>query len=121
MAGAASPQEVTLHRRAVLSEHVRQHLIGNIRFGEPVMIEFNATAGKLVLIHRNGGDKISENAFYRVGRNAPDAKETKDVIDAERVKVATHLLKAAFPPGKVILHHARPVVSGESPVLSLHR
>ncbi len=72
-------------------------------------------------LHRNRRHKIAENALDRVCRAAPDAEEAEDVVNPKRVEVAAHLREPLFPPRKAVLHHARPVVGRESPVLALGR
>src|SRR5208283_3148956 len=53
-----------------------------------------------------------------VPRNAPDAKEAENVVNAKGVKITTHLREAPFPPIEAVLFHAQPIVSGEAPILA---
>src|SRR4030095_14299370 len=68
-------------------------------------------------MYRNAWHKMTHDTLYSVCRYTPDAKETKDMINAKGVKIITHLFKALFPPRKSILLHPLPVVSWKSPVL----
>ena len=45
----------------------------------------------------------------------------EDVINAEGVEIISHLRETAFPPREAIGRHARPIVSGEAPVLTFRR
>src|SRR4026207_1826610 len=68
-------------------------------------------------MHRDAWHKMAHNTLYGVCRYTPYAKETKDMVNAEGVKIITHLFKALFPPGKSILLHPLPVVRWKTPVL----
>src|SRR5215471_14817278 len=54
-------------------------------------------------------------------RNAPNAEESKYMIDPECIKVITHLFEALLPPGIMIFTHPGPVISREAPILTSHR
>ena len=69
--------------------------------------------------NRNRRNEIAEDAFDRVRRAAPDAEKSKNVVNAERVEIISHLREPLLPPRETVGGHARPVVSREAPVLAL--
>src|SRR5262249_27610698 len=64
-----------------------------------------------------GRNKPPHDPLHFIFRNAPNTKETQDMIDAKRIKVIAHLAESLFPPGKSIFLHSLPVINRESPVL----
>src|ERR1700712_5533964 len=85
-----------------------------------MIIEWDILLMELIDVNRNCRIKMSHAAFHRTHRNAPDAEKTKYMIDAESIKIITHLLKSFLPPVETIFRHLFPIVSGKTPVLSAH-
>ncbi len=54
-------------------------------------------------------------------RNSPDAEETEHMVDAVGIKELRHILESANPPHTAVVDHLLPVVSRESPVLTVDR
>ena len=54
-------------------------------------------------------------------RNLPYSEESQHMIYAVSIKEFVHVLKATYPPLAAIFQHLIPVISGESPILSVHR
>ena len=112
-------QELALHTFSAAAECFAQHGVVDEWPGEAIEVKRDAAGGEFGGPHRNGGHKITENAFDRVKRDAPDAEEAQNVINAKSVEVTTHLRQAPLPPIKAVLLHARPIVSGKAPILAL--
>ena len=106
-------------RRA--AENFPQHRVGDEWLRQTLAVKNNSARRKFFFLHRDRRDEMAEDAFHRVRRAAPDAEETEDVVYAERVEIISHLREPFFPPRKTVVRHARPVVSGEAPVLALRR
>src|SRR5687767_8047341 len=84
------------------------------------MIEPHSSFTKLIYMYRYGRNKMTHDTLYRVNRNTPYSEKTKYMVNAECIKVITHLLKSSAPPVKVILLHFFPIVSWETPVLTFY-
>src|SRR5690349_20043579 len=82
-----------------------QNLVRDVRPGKTVAIEADTSLREFIDMHRQRGREITQDAFDRVSRNAPDAEETKYVIDPKCIKIMSHLLEALPPPPKAILLH----------------
>ena len=65
------------------------------------------------------GIEVPGHAAAYAGGNLPDAEEAEDVVDAESVEIARHLLQPRLPPGVVVLGHLLPVIGREAPVLTV--
>ena len=66
---------------------------------------------------RQGRVEMAHHSARELDGNLPDAEETEDMVDAERVEIAAHLAQARLPPGEIVLRHLLPVIGREAPVL----
>src|SRR6516162_8599853 len=120
MAVALQAKEGLLYDRDVcFSKNMCQHCVGDERLDEPGVIKSNAALGELVNVDWKRRHEMSEDAFHRIDRDAPNAKEPKDMVDSESIEIFSHLRKAMFPPGITIGLHSRPIISRKAPVLPL--
>src|ERR1700722_18888040 len=69
------------------AKNLCEHFVVYEWSGQAVMVEQDAPFRKFVRLDWNGRDEISKNAFNGMGWTAPDAKETKDVINAKGIKI----------------------------------
>ena len=74
----------------------------------------------LLAAHGQRRHELPEQAVDGLHGNLPNAEEPQHMIDAVGIEELRHILKATHPPCTVVLEHLIPVVSGESPVLSIH-
>src|SRR5262249_22443465 len=112
-------EKVLFNRPRILSKNFNENSFIDERFCEAFAIKCDATLGKFICPHRNRRHEITHQSLNRVRRDAPDAEESKDVSDSERIEVAAHLLEALLPPAESVRFHPLPVVSWEAPVLPL--
>ena len=109
------------HLSGTLVEYAVYHPVGNERVAELVFVERKSVAFNLLARHAEGGAELSQQAVYGVGRNLPDTEEAQNMVYTVSVKILSHVLKAPDPPLTAVFQHRVPVVSGESPVLSVDR
>ena len=114
-------QEIAFHLFGGGAKNFPHNFVSDERFHIAVVVEGNSALAELSDLHRDGGNKKSQNAFNRVRRTAPDTEEAEDVINPKRIEVGAHLFEPLLPPGKTVLFHARPVVGRKAPVLTLRR
>src|SRR5688500_6141114 len=86
-----------------------------------MIVEPHIPLRKLIHMNRDCRNEISHGSFNRMNRDAPYAEESQNMINSECIKIITHLHEALMPPFKSVFRHLFPIISRESPVLSLHR
>ena len=60
-------------------------------------VELDSMRGELAWPNGDRGNKVTHDAFNGMNRDAPDPKETEDMIDPKGVKIAGHLLEPLLP------------------------
>src|SRR5579872_4926711 len=111
-------KEILFYTPGAVAKYFLQHGVIDEWPAESFGIKRDAARGEFCDVHRHGGHEITKNAFDCILRNAPDAEETENVVNAKGIEVATHLRKTTLPPVKAVLFHARPVVGRKAPVLT---
>ena len=110
-----------LHLVSTLMEHTVQDPVGDERTGKAILLEVQAVALNLLTGHAEGWSKLSEQTMYAIYRNFPDTEEAEHVVDTVSIKVLRHIQESAGPPLATVLQHLIPVISRESPVLTVNR
>src|SRR5947207_10747349 len=82
-----SLQKVLLHKRGIPVEQVRQHSAVDERLGVALAVKRNSALVKFRSANGNRRNEMAHQAGGCINWNAPDAEETQDVIDSERVEV----------------------------------
>src|ERR1700722_2166872 len=111
-------EEIPLYAPGAIAKYFPQHIVIDEWMAKSFPVKGDPSRGKFADFHRYCGHEITKNAFDRVLWNAPDAKETKNVVDAKGIKVTTHLRKTPLPPIKAVLFHPWPIVGGKAPILA---
>src|SRR4030095_8648986 len=109
------------HPVSIPTKGVVKNFIIDKWFAITIIVKPDTFFAKFLYVDGNGRNEISHNTFNSIHGNAPDAEETKNMIDTESVEVIAHLFKSLTPPRKTILLHSFPVVSRETPVLPFYR
>ena len=104
---------------APVSEHGIQHVVTDEGPGHEVFPEIKPETSDFFFAHGQGRDEMSQQTMYGVSRDFPDTEESQNVVNAVSREVFCHLGKAFPPPQVVVFLHNFPVVSRESPVLSV--
>ena len=111
-------QKFFFYQLSLSLKYFLQNFIRNKRPAIPLIIEKDPVLTKLVNMNRNTRGKPSHYTLHSMGRNTPDAEETKYMINTESIKIITHLFKALFPPGKIIFLHFFPIIGWKTPILT---
>src|SRR5215210_984430 len=104
----------------MLSKAVFNYFIRNKWFTQPVVVKPDSILCKFLHIDWNSRNEPAHYSFNCIDWNAPYSKKSKNMINAESVKIITHLFKSLTPPFKMVLLHFLPVISWETPILTLH-
>src|SRR6186713_389437 len=102
------------------SKNVLNNLVRNKWLAQPVIVKPDSVLGKLLNVDRNSRNEATHYSFHCVYRYTPYSKKPKNMIDAESVKIVTHLLKSLVPPFKMVLLHFLPVIGWEAPILTFY-
>src|ERR1700733_8564754 len=108
-----------LHILRVVAKDVPQDRIAYKWPGIPVIIEPDVPLLELHPMDGNSRVKMAQDPFHHFHRDAPDTKESQDMIDAEPVEIIAHVRETALPPGVTVFLHFLPVVGRKTPVLPL--
>src|SRR5690242_9291729 len=92
--------------------------INNVGAAIPIVVKPDPSFAKFIDVNGQGRNEASEDSFYCINGNTPDPEKPKYMVDAESIEIIAHLMKALFPPFKMVLFHLFPVVGGKAPVLS---
>ena len=105
----------------MLTEDAVEYPISNEWLSEEFFLPVQTVAFYLLTTHTECWSELTEQSVYRMNWNLPDTEEAKYVVDTISIKVLRHVLEAIYPPLTTVLYHLVPVVSRETPVLTIHR
>ena len=108
------------HLIGMTSEECVEHTFGNVGTGEEFLAEVEAITLNLFGSHGHSRRELSEQTMHTMQRNLPNAEESQHMVYTVGIEVLGHLTEATNPPLIAISSHRIPIVSRESPVLSVH-
>src|SRR5207249_2551693 len=68
-------KEVAFNKIGIDSEYLPDDLISNVRLRVAEAIEPDSSRGKLLRMHRQGRNEVTEDPLHSIDRNAPDSEK----------------------------------------------
>ena len=109
------------HFLGLISEHVSHDILGDEWLDKELLAEVKAVCLYLLTRQSECRREMTDARIHRSDRYLPYTEEAENVVYAIRIEESRHVAETSHPPATAVVKHTRPVVRGESPVLSVVR